>query len=604
MNPMRKILFILFISLAIAQNSNEDYLKLELNKAVADINNKKFNNAIARIEKNDFSESVLMNHTLVLKMKASHGNGDLKKALSASRDINVSILEPNLQTIYYIEMGDIFSEMGFFDKSFEYYLMANKSNTDLKSNKRINQRLKRLVRMELDEQQIASLIFTEYDSININILILAQSFSMARSGSSDLKDTFNSIDYSLLPRELRSSHRYLKKNISSNNSFGLKMGVVLPLSGENSIQAKAFLSGLKEGNELSDNKNKIQFIVVDNYGKQLNTVRACNDLINFHKVDAIIGPLSDKNLIAAATALSNFDIPIFAPNSNNESIHSINKNVYLLDSSLDVKNQVLANHVVNNLNLEKVAIIAPRTKEGVDEVDSFLKEMDRLNKEPVSIQWYENTDPIDLRSLFKNLREIAWEINAQAEYKEFLGVDIDILDSMFDVESDEVYDIFNIQEDESIDSTKVVLDSIDGLFFPLADEGLTYVASQVSLSNLETQLLGNDLWLDIDFINQESISPHISGMYFVSTFKPNYRIGNEFDYDPKLNNLFHYGLDFAQFIIESDNKNNNFSFFNQDNSNKASNTRSFDFSSGMVNQGVNILKYSNKRIVQTNMITE
>ena len=112
------------------------------------------------------------------------------------------------------------------------------------------------------------------------------------------------------------------------------------------------------------------------------------------------------------------------------------------------------------------------------------------------------------------------------------------------------------------------------------------------------------MWLDIDFINQESISPHISGMYFVSTFKPNYRIGNEFDYDPKLNNLFHYGLDFAQFIIESDNKNNNFSFFNQDNSNKASNTRSFDFSSGMVNQGVNILKYSNKRIVQTNMITE
>ena len=91
---MRKILFILFISLAIAQNSNEDYLKLELNKAVAEINNKKFNNAIARIEKNDFSESDLLNHALVLKMKASHGNGDLKKALSGSRDINASMLEP------------------------------------------------------------------------------------------------------------------------------------------------------------------------------------------------------------------------------------------------------------------------------------------------------------------------------------------------------------------------------------------------------------------------------------------------------------------------------------------------------------------------------
>ena len=458
--------------------------------------------------------------------------------------------------------------------------------------------------MELDEQHIGLLLLTEDNPININILMLAQSFSMARNSSNDLKDVFSSIDYNMLPRELRSSHRYLKKNISNNNSFGLKMGVVLPLSGENATQAKAFLSGLKEGNELSNNKNKIQFIVIDNYGKQLNTVRACNDLINFYKVDAIIGPFSDENLISAATALSNSDVPIFAPNSNNESIHSINKNVYLLDSSLDVKNQVLANHVVNNLNLEKVAIIAPRTKEGIDEVDSFLKEMDRLNKEPVSIQWYENTDPIDLRDLFKNLREIAWEINAQDEYQEFLGVDINILDSMFDVEADEVYDIFDIQEDESIDSTKVILESIDGIFFPLADEGLTYVAAQVSLSNLQTQLLGNDLWLDLDFINQETISAHISGMYFVSTFRPNYRIGNEFDYDSKLNNLFHYGLDFAQFIIDIENESNSFFFFNEDKPNKVSNTRSFDFSSGMINQGVNILQYSNKRIIKTNVVTE
>ena len=604
MNPMKKILFILFISLVIAQDPNTDFLKSELNLAIDDINSKKFSSAISRIDNNDFSDSILLNHALILKMKALHGNGDLEKALSVRKSINLNTLESNLNTIYSIEMGDIFSEIGFFDKSFEYYLIANKSNIDSKSNRRINQRIKKMVRMELDEQQIGSLLLTEDNPINRNILLLAQSFSMARNNSNNLKDVFDSIDYDLLPRELRSSHRYLNKNISNNNSFGLKMGVVLPLSGEYSTQAKAFLSGLKEGNELSNNTNKIQFIVVDNYGEQLNTVRACNDLVNFHKVDGIIGPFSDQNLISAATALSNSDTPIFAPNSNNESIHSINKNVYLLDSSLDIKSQVLANHIVNNLNLEKIAVIAPRTKESVEEVDSFLKEMDKLNKEPVSIQWYENTNPIDLRGLFKNLRELAWEINAQDEYQEFLGVDIDILDSMFDVDSDEVYDIFNIQEDESIDSTKVILESIDGIFFPLAGEGLTYVATQVSLSNLETQLLGNDLWLDIDFINQENISPHISGMYFVSSFKPNYKIGNQFDYDHKLNNLFHYGLDFAQFIIDVETNNNNFFFFNDSEPNKSFNTRSFDFSVGTINQGVNILQYSNKRIIKTNIANE
>jgi len=67
--------------------------------------------------------------------------------------------------------------------------------------------------------------------------------------------------------------------------------------------------------------------------------------------------------------------------------------------------------------------------------------------------------------------------------------------------------------------------------------------------------------------------------------------------------LFHYGLDFAQFIIEVENKNNSFFFFNESKPNKISNTRSFDFSNGMVNQGVNILQYSNRRISKT-AITE
>ena len=42
MNPMKKILFILFISLVIAQDSNTDFLKSELNLVIDDINSKKF----------------------------------------------------------------------------------------------------------------------------------------------------------------------------------------------------------------------------------------------------------------------------------------------------------------------------------------------------------------------------------------------------------------------------------------------------------------------------------------------------------------------------------------------------------------------------------
>ena len=57
---------------------------------------------------------------------------------------------------------------------------------------------------------------------------------------------------------------------------------------------------------------------------------------------------------------------------------------------------------------------------------------------------------------------------------------------MFEVDNDEVYDMFNLEQEESIDSTKVILETIDGLFYPVSSNALEFVASQVSLSNLET----------------------------------------------------------------------------------------------------------------------
>ena len=183
------------------------------------------------------------------------------------------------------------------------------------------------------------------------------------------------------------------------------------------------------------------------------------------------------------------------------------------------------------------------------------------------------------------------------EYQEFLGVDIDVLDSMFDVDSDEVYDMFNIKEDDSIDSTKVILETIDGIFFPVERSSLNFIASQISLSNLETQLMGNDGWLDMDLLKEEAIYPHISDMIFVTSYSPKYKVGNSFDYDPVLNNAFHFGLDFSNFLINSKSVNGKFILNNL--ADFRGYTREFDFSQSQSNISPKIVKFSNKRIYNT-----
>ena len=434
----------------------------------------------------------------------------------------------------------------------------------------------------------------EDNKSNLNIILLAQSFSLVYSNSQEISSKFDEIDQSSLDREFRSNYNFLKRNIDSKTSFSKKVGVVLPLEGEGLEITNAFLKGLLEANQSSKSNDKIQFIVIDNYKDPILTVEAFKDLVDKHNVSAIIGPFLDKNLIAGASSVSSKKIPIFAPFTSLENLSNVNKNIYLLNSSVDFRNQLLVNHYLDNSELNNIAVIAPRTDLGIKEVDSFLIALDKLNKEPVYIGWYEENSAIDLRPNFKELRDIAWEIETRDEYQEFLGVEIDVLDSMFEVDNDEVYDMFNLEQEESIDSTKVILETIDGLFYPVSSNALEFVASQVSLSNLETQLLGNENWLNLDLLKQESVSPHISDMLFASNYIPKYLNNSEYDYDPSLNNAFHFGMDFSNFLINSSFNKSKFDFSSS--SSFEGITRNFDFSNSTSNQGSKVVRFSNRKI--------
>ncbi|MEE2632262.1 MAG: hypothetical protein VX826_00845, partial [Candidatus Neomarinimicrobiota bacterium] len=239
---MKRLLIILFFSIVLSQEGNSAYLRLELENAIKDINARQFDSAISRIENTNFSDSEYLNHSLILKMKALRGINAIDQSLFVAKQINKNDLNANLQTIYSLELGDLFSEMGLFDESFEHYLSTRKSNIDTKANKRINQRLNQLLKMDLSEKNLSSLQLLETDLINLNILKLAHAFLLARNQSENWKNVFSSVDYSMLSREFRSSYNYLKKNVPYDNYSIAKIGVVLPLSGDNSEYAQAFLS--------------------------------------------------------------------------------------------------------------------------------------------------------------------------------------------------------------------------------------------------------------------------------------------------------------------------------------------------------------------------
>ena len=593
-NNMKYIVNIIFLSCLFAQSVESKLNEKFIESLVNDLNRQKNNSVIKRIDDSQILFTDYSNHAKVLKLKAYYNLKDFNNALNLEKEINPLNFSPNLKTSFYLIMGDIYSLKGYYDNAFKNYINARRSNIDSRAKKSINKRIAKIIPLNLDFKKLELMEIIEKNKSNLDIIVLAQSFSLIYENSVEYLDKFNIIDQNFLDREFRSIYNFIKGNIDSNTAFSRKVGVVLPLEGENLQITNTFLQGLLEANQISKSNDKIQFIVIDNYMDPILTIQAFKDLINKHKVSAIIGPFLDSNLIAGASSVSTKNIPIFSPFSSLNNLSTVSKNIYLLNSSIDFKNQLLVNHSLNNPELKNIAIIAPKTDLGIKEVDSFLVALDKLNKEPIYIGWYEENSSIDLRPNFKELRNIAWEIETRDEYQEFLGVEIDVLDSMFEVDNDKVYDIFNLEQEESIDSTKVILETIDGLFYPVSSSALEFIASQVSLSNLETQLLGNENWLNLDLLKQENISPHISDMLFVSNYIPKYLNNSEYNYDSSLNNAFHFGMDFSNFLINSSFNKSKFDF--NSSARFEGITRNFDFSNSKSNQGSKVVRFSNRKI--------
>ena len=591
---MKLLVNIILFGSLFAQSIDSELNEKFIESLVDDLNRQRNNSVIKRIDESTIIETDYANHAKILKLKAYYNLKDFDSALNIAKSMNPLNYSPNLKTSFYLTMGDIYSSKGYYDYAFKNYIDARRSNIDPRSKRVINKRLVKIIPLNLDFENLELMEILEDNKSNLNIILLAQSFSLVYSNSQEISNKFDEIDQSSLDREFRSNYNFLKRNIDSKTSFSKKVGVVLPLEGEGLEITNAFLKGLLEANQSSQSNDKIQFIIIDNYKDPILTVEAFKNLVNKHNVSAIIGPFLDKNLIAGASSVSSTKIPIFAPFTSLDNLSNVNKNIYLLNSSVDFRNQLLVNHYLDNSELNNIAVIAPRTDLGIKEVDSFLIALDKLNKEPVYIGWYEENSAIDLRPNFNELRDIAWEIETRDEYQEFLGVEIDVLDSMFEVDNDEVYDMFNLEQEESIDSTKVILETIDGLFYPVSSNALEFVASQVSLSNLETQLLGNENWLNLDLLKQESVSPHISDMLFASNYIPKYLNNSEYDYDPSLNNVFHFGMDFSNFLINSSFNKSKFDFSSS--SSFEGITRNFDFSNSTSNQGSKVVRFSNRKI--------
>lgn len=291
----------------------------------------------------------------------------------------------------------------------------------------------------------------------------------------------------------------LLREAEGSSSLAVKVGVILPLTGYFSEEGLGVLRGIKFANMQDNNSSRpIQLAVRDSKSNMINAIQGVKSLIGTENVRAIIGEL-ESEITAGIGALAAIEkIPVIAPTASENDVASVGKTVYQLNSDLERKGRALAEYAIQRLGLRTFATLAPADEYGQQMTASFTSVVDQLGGRIIAQGWYYGT-PQDLSRQFENIRQAA-----------------------FHYDSTDVEEMIRIAKEKGQDLEKrdIPVLSIDGIFLPVYSEDIKYVAPQLALHNIQTQILGGEYLDNLEILKAGQIEPYISGAIFVSDYFP------------------------------------------------------------------------------------
>jgi branched-chain amino acid transport system substrate-binding protein len=183
----------------------------------------------------------------------------------------------------------------------------------------------------------------------------------------------------------------------------LKVGVLLPLTGDFSVYGKSLLNGLKLA--LSSNppdQGKVELEVKDTEGDYTKAAQLCRDLIENEGVVCVIGPLRSESVVGSAVVAENSHIPLITPTASKEGLALLGDYVFQLSSTPERKGKALAEFAVRDQGFKDLVMLIPEGEPTESEALSFKQTVEELGGKILAVERY----PVDTRDFSPYLREI------------------------------------------------------------------------------------------------------------------------------------------------------------------------------------------------------
>lgn len=299
----------------------------------------------------------------------------------------------------------------------------------------------------------------------------------------------------------------------STNTY--RIALLLPMTGHNPQISKEIQEGVEFSTTQFNSQNDYQIeIVVKDYGQEITSaIIALKEIARDKSIIAVYGPI-ENDVAAACAAISEYEaLPLFSPTASEINLSRLSSYFNQLNSPVNSRAEYLANFAIDSLGIKRFATFSPIENQFVKLIDEFVATCEQNGAEIIGQEWYYPGEQ-DFYKKFMNLKR--------------KGLKLTFSDSLHsaepeltEIEIDSLYKIY-LQEklDESgedfvkVDSADIPVTTIEGLFIPIYQEDLKFIAPQIAYSNIQTQVLGNADWYNPDELKKNK--NYIDGIIFLS----------------------------------------------------------------------------------------
>ena len=183
----------------------------------------------------------------------------------------------------------------------------------------------------------------------------------------------------------------------------IKVGVLVPLTGDFSAYGASLLNGIKLALfSHPSTKRTVELEVKDTKGDFVEAVQACREVIEKENVVCVIGPLRSESATGVAVVAEDSKIPLITPTASKKGLASLGDFVFQLSPSPQSKGKALAEFVMQNQNFQDFVMLIPEEGQNETEASSFKETVEELGGKIEAMKYY----PLGTQDFSPYLREM------------------------------------------------------------------------------------------------------------------------------------------------------------------------------------------------------